>query len=112
MPYLKDWSRRAELAKDQPKLENGAEFNFVISYLADEFIERHGLSYHTLEEIIGALEAAKQEFLHRVVDPYEAMAANRNGDVYLHTAALLEAHAEALTGAGLPTTYQEIKSRL
>jgi hypothetical protein len=81
MPYLREPHRRANLAAGgQP--QDGAELNFVISTLVDRFIEQHGLTYHTLEEIDGALGLAQFEFRRRIVAPYEDRKLTQNGDVF------------------------------
>ena len=89
MPHLKDHDRRATLSAGLPALEDGAELNFVITTLVDQFIERHGLNYHTLEEIDGALDLCKAEFVGVVVRPYEDLKIEENGNAYAYTAALL-----------------------
>ena len=82
MPYLREPHRRSDLAAGgQP--QDGAELNFVISTLVDRFIQQHGLSYHTLEEIDWrARGLAQHEFRRRIVGPYEDMKCSQNGDVY------------------------------
>jgi len=123
MPYLGDVKRRMELdpalGPDEPwgglassAPHDGAELNYVICRLADAFIHDHGLSYHVLEEVIGALECAKQEIVRRIIGPYEALKMEQNGDVFAHTAPMLAQVAAALTGAGLPTDYQQLRASL
>lgn len=98
MPYLRDLARRLSLTPrvrrpycaknvdpDMAPPAEGAELNFLISDLVDEFIERHGLSYHTLEEIDGALGLAQHEFRRRVVGPYEDLKIEENGEVFSFT---------------------------
>jgi hypothetical protein len=84
MPYLASKKRRAELADalKPVKLADGAEFNYVICHLADRFVGEHGLQYHTLEEIKGAIFGAVAEFHDRVVRPYEDIKRRENGDVF------------------------------
>lgn len=88
MPYLADKTRRLWLQSGGLP-DDGAELNYLVSYLADKFVQTHGLSYHTLEEIVGALESAKAEFQRRIVGPYEEIKLRDSGEVYEHTATLL-----------------------
>jgi hypothetical protein len=41
-----------------------------------------GKNYKHINEIIGVLECAKQEFYRRVAAPYEDTKIQENGDVY------------------------------
>jgi hypothetical protein len=41
-----------------------------------------GLSYQTINDIVGALEGAKLEFYRRVAVPYEDKKIIENGDVF------------------------------
>jgi len=45
-------------------------------------IEKKGLSYSNVNEIIGALECIKLELYRRVAAPYEDLKIEENGDVY------------------------------
>jgi hypothetical protein len=58
------------------------ELNFKFTALAVAYVERHGLSYRTINDILGALEGAKLEFYRRVAIPYENGKIQENGDVY------------------------------
>jgi hypothetical protein len=62
--------------------ESGGELNYLITTLIQEYILREGLSYATLNEVIGVLECAKLELYRRVVTPYEDSKIQENGDVY------------------------------
>lgn len=79
MPYITQ-DRRTALVWDD-KLSIG-DVNFLITNQLQEYLEQEGLSYKTLNEIIGVLECAKQEFYRRVVVPYEDKKKEENGDVY------------------------------
>lgn len=81
MPYIPK--------EDRPPLDQGdiapvtaGDLNYCISRYCNEYVHNHGLSYATLNEIVGVLECAKQEFLRRVVAPYEDTKIEKNGDVY------------------------------
>lgn len=80
MPYIKPEDRHRLLDNGLPKTPG--EFNFVVTVLADCVIEEKGLSYTTVNEIIGALECIKLELYRRVAAPYEDRKIIENGDVY------------------------------
>ena len=58
------------------------ELNFVFTAVIREYLRFHGLSYQTINDILGALEGAKAEFYRRVAVPYEGDKIVANGDVY------------------------------
>lgn len=64
---------------------NPGELNFCVTKVILEYLRYRGLSYQTINDIIGALEQAKDEFRRRVVHPYEDVKKEVNGDVYFHT---------------------------
>jgi len=45
-------------------------------------MKEEGLSYRTINDILGALEGAKLEFYRRVAVPYENSKLSENGDIY------------------------------
>jgi hypothetical protein len=53
-----------------------------VTLAAIEYVETHGLSYATINDVMGALTGALQEFYRRAAAPYEDEAIDRNGDVY------------------------------
>lgn len=81
MPYIKK-TRRIEILRNESAPENSGELNYVITVLLKQYLEVHGLSYQTCNDIVGALENAKHEFQRRVQDPYEYKKIEENGDVY------------------------------
>lgn len=58
------------------------ELNFCLTKVILEYLSFRGLRYQTINDIIGALEQAKDEFRRRVVHPYENLKLKENGDVY------------------------------
>ena len=78
MPYIDPETR--ESAYVDPN--NAGELNFAITTLLTEYKARRGLSYQTINDILGALEGAKAEFYRRVAVPYENQKLTENGDVY------------------------------
>jgi hypothetical protein len=79
MPYIDDESRE-NLLHFYP--EKSGELNYVITKIIIEYLENKGRSYQHMNDIMGALEAAKLEFYRRVVAPYEDQKRKENGDVY------------------------------
>ena len=79
MPYIK-WEKRTPLHQEKP-LDAG-ELNWALTMLVLAYIDAHGKSYQTINDILGALEGAKLEFYRRVAVPYENRKISENGDVY------------------------------
>jgi hypothetical protein len=86
MPYVKQEDRDDALIPLRP-----GELNYKISTILDGYIRDSGLSYTTLNEIIGVLECAKMELYRRVAVPYEDVKLWNNGEVY-HNAMSLMPH--------------------
>ena len=88
MPYITD-DRRHLLANGQPPSSAG-ELNYAITKLCDNFVlyrsgtirDMYELRYDNINEVIGVLECAKQEFYRRIASPYENAKIADNGDVY------------------------------
>lgn len=79
MPYVEKVERVTLEMTHQA--ESAGELNYLLSLNMLDYLDRHGLSYSTLNTIVGAIESAKDEFQQRVVRPYEAKALERNGDL-------------------------------
>lgn len=79
MPYIKE-EQRIKLLGSRPR--DAGELNYCFTIFAKNFVADNGLSYATINSVIGALEAAKLEFYRRVVVPYEQTKIEINGDVY------------------------------
>lgn len=77
MPYIKQEKRVKFL-----DAENAGDLNWLFTREIVKYIAIHKLSYQTINDIVGALEGAKMEFVRRVVNKYEDKAIERNGDVY------------------------------
>lgn len=83
MPYIKQALRESVLNRTVDFAEaNPAEFNFTITTNLNRYIEAHGLSYDTINSLIGVLECAKLELYRRIAVPYEDKKIKENGDVY------------------------------
>jgi hypothetical protein len=79
MPYITQ-DRRAFIANGGIA-EGAGELNYAITKLIIAYVSRHN-NYQGMNDVIGALEAAKQEFYARWVRPYEDYKIAVNGDVY------------------------------
>ncbi len=81
MPYI-TIAARAELDGGR-KPANAGELNYAITRLVDQYlVDRGGLRYAWLNEVIGALECAKLELYRRLAAPYEDHKLAETGDVY------------------------------
>ena len=75
MPYIPQKERDEEW-------RHAGELNYHFTRMIVGYFEDKGLSYQTINDILGALEGAKLEFYRRVVVPYEDKKIVENGDVY------------------------------
>lgn len=80
MPYIPE-EHRANLQLGDTAITTG-ELNYLITKTIDQYINDRGLSYHTLNGVIGVLECAKLELYRRIAAPYEDIKIETNGDVY------------------------------
>lgn len=79
MPYIRQ--------VDRPRVDSGnmavvGELNYTLTNVILRYVDEHGKSYQTFNDILGALEGAKQEFYRREVAKYEDQKILENGDVY------------------------------
>jgi hypothetical protein len=83
MPYIKQDDRRViDIVLDVPVMSNAGELNYVLTKVVKDYLEQFGISYQTMNDIVGALDGAKVEFQRRIVAPYEDKKIKQNGDVY------------------------------
>lgn len=61
---------------------SAGQLNYLITQECINYLRRKGLDYQGINDVLGALEGAKQEFYRRVVVPYESEKIGINGDVY------------------------------
>lgn len=80
MPYIKE-ADRTRLAFGDGATTPG-ELNFELTEVLKHYMKHKGLSYQTINDIVGVLEGAKLEFYRRVAAPYENAKMAENGDVY------------------------------
>jgi hypothetical protein len=80
MPYI-DQKSRNELQTGKSPSTPG-ELNYLISSLLSEYTKSKGVSYQTINDVLGACEGAKQEYYRRIAVPMENLKLSTNGDVY------------------------------
>ena len=80
MPYITQDRKTAITFGDMP--ETAGELNYEFTLVAKEYLDRKGISYQHINDVLGALEGAKQEFYRRVAVPYENNKIAVNGDVF------------------------------
>ena len=90
MPYI-TLGRRRDLywhwaTGEGPK--SAGELNYVLTMMVQEYIVTRmrmtdrPLKYCMINDVMGALEGAKQEFYRKVAVPYEDKKVKENGEVY------------------------------
>lgn len=82
MPYIPQ-VRRMAISLSGEKPETPGELNYAITMLCTDYADVVGreATYQDLNDVIGALEAAKLEFYRRKVVPYEDSKIEENGDL-------------------------------
>lgn len=78
MPYVTE-KIRDELVSRMP--QTAGELNYEITGLINIYFHEKGVSYQTINDVLGALEGAKLELYRRVAAPYEDTKIAQNGDV-------------------------------
>jgi len=90
MPYILPGRRKFIWSYDQlrdsmsiniAQVENAGELNFAITKLIWCYFQNHR-NYQGHNDIVGALDNAKDEWKRRVQNNYEDMKCAENGDVY------------------------------
>ena len=82
MPYIKKADRYVGRGLEEYVARTPGELNFLLTKIVKAYMDQRGLSYGTINDIVGALEGAKLEFYRRVAIPYENTKITQNGDVY------------------------------
>ena len=80
MPYI--GKERSELIMQGDWPNNAGELNYCFTRAIIHYMKSRGVSYQTMNDVVGALENAKNEFQRRIVHPYEDSKIAKNGDVY------------------------------
>lgn len=82
MPYIEQEVRDALDIGSRPP-ETLEELNYCLTALVDVYLTSKGVTYTSLNGVVGALECAKQELYRRIAAPYEDEQAEKNGDVFV-----------------------------
>ena len=80
MPYIRQFARSVLATGGTP--DTSGALNYCITKLVDDYLQRAGLNYASINEVIGVLECAKLELYRRIAAPYEDVKREQNGDVY------------------------------
>jgi hypothetical protein len=90
MPYIRQ-ERRASIFRYDPftdqhivqtaGIKNAGELNFAITKLIWTYFQNHR-DYQGHNDIVGALDNAKDEWKRRIQNNYEDLKCAENGDVY------------------------------
>ena len=90
MPYIVK-ERRSQIERKSAlgqtfihsnEIETPGELNFAITRLANRYVSHKGMSYDTINNLIGVLECVKMELYARIARPYEDKKISENGDAY------------------------------
>ena len=81
MPYISQ-ERRTDLVCSGHDMASAGGLNYILTRILNRYMEQRGLSYQTINDIVGALEGCKIEFYRRVAVDYENKKIAENGDVY------------------------------
>ena len=80
MPYIKREAK--ELLAAGGPIENSGNLNYLITQLLKRYWVNSNRRYQDINDVMGALEGAKQEFYRRVAVIYEEEKIKQNGDVW------------------------------
>ena len=65
-----------------PAAITAGQLNFQLTMVVIKYLKAHGLCYATCNDIVGALDNAKDEFRRLVQHPYEDEKIKESGNVY------------------------------
>ena len=85
MPYITQ-ERRLELIQEDSLPETPGELNFVISDTIDSYLCAQGISYGTLNTVIGVLACVQAEVYRRIAAAYEDVRLEQHGEVFFSVA--------------------------
>jgi len=86
MPYIASARRESFMGFENQvkdlRIDSAGELNYLITKLMLTYLATHGENYRIMNEVIGALECAKAEFVRRKLIPLEQAKCVENGDVF------------------------------
>lgn len=80
MPYIS--SKQKEALEAGASITGPGELNYLLSKTLKRYWKNSPQNYQAINDIVGAVEGAKLEFVRRIVNPYEDKKIQENGDVY------------------------------
>lgn len=80
MPYIT--RKNKEMLAAGCPIETAGNLNYMITMLLKRYWTNSNRRYQDINDIMGALEGAKQEFYRRIAIDYEKKKIEENGDVY------------------------------
>lgn len=81
MPYIKPELRNCFRPVFEEIPTNAGELNYVFSMVIKDYMMNQEKTYQVLNDVVGALEGAKLEFIRRTVVPFEDGKIKSNGDL-------------------------------
>ena len=80
MPYIRKSQR--EYIRTTLEMEKPGDLTFSFTETCRLYLERHGESYRTYNDILGSLECTKLELYRRKIAQYEDKKIKQNGDIW------------------------------
>jgi hypothetical protein len=84
MPYIKKEERvqfQTALNYLAQNIETDGDLNYCMSFLIHKILEKRGVNYQNMNNLVGSLECAKNEFIRTIMSPYEDKKRLENGNV-------------------------------
>lgn len=79
-PYIPEYKRNSLDSFVSP--DTVGELNYAFTSIINCYLSDNGLSYDSINDIVGAIECAKLELYRRIAAPYEDKKKDQNGEVY------------------------------
>lgn len=88
MPYINEEARKeldlVSLDSVGAMIETTGELNYAITTIITDFLAEAGVTYGSINAVVGVLECAKLELYRRLAVPYENVKQMENGDVLFY----------------------------
>ena len=85
MPYIKEEDRisfnEVEFELAEAGVKTAGEIQYLVALVVREYLSDKELRYQQLNDVMGALSGASQEFYREVVAPYEDRCITKNGEI-------------------------------
>lgn len=80
MPYIQKKQKEALAAG--ASITGPGELNYLLTLTIKRYWVNSSKNYQAINDVVGAVEGARQEFIRRIVNPYEDEKIKQNGDVW------------------------------